>query len=77
MKKLLSLALLLNALAFSPLSALAADKLPPLVMTSPDSAKATYADKCSNGGNIDKANRDLFVKNMLADSRSKLSQLKA
>ncbi len=45
-------------------------------MTSPDSAKVNYQDKCSNGSNIDKVNRDKFLKLMLANKRSKLSQLK-
>jgi hypothetical protein len=51
-------------------------KIPALVMTSPDSASANYEDKCSNGRNIDKVNRDKFIKLMLADKKSKLSQLK-
>jgi hypothetical protein len=59
-----------------PLAAFAAPKLPPLVMTGPDSAKVVYADRCANGGNQDKANFDLFVKKMLADPRSKLAQLR-
>ncbi|BDA75978.1 hypothetical protein CAL7716_101440 (plasmid) [Calothrix sp. PCC 7716] len=50
--------------------------LPALVMTSPDSATANYQDKCSNGANIDKQNRDKFLQLMLANKKSKLSQLK-
>ena len=51
-------------------------KIPTLVMTSPDSAGANYEDQCSNGGNLDQFNRDKFLKLMLADKKSKLSQLK-
>lgn len=47
-----------------------------LVMTSPDSATANYEDKCSNGANIDKQNRDKFLQLMLKNKKSKLSQLK-
>jgi hypothetical protein len=51
-------------------------KIPALMMTSPDSASANYEDKCSNGHNIDNINRDKFLKLMLANQKSKLSQLK-
>jgi hypothetical protein len=51
-------------------------KIPELVMISPNSAKAIYEDKCSNGSNSDKANRDKFLKLMLANPKSKLAQLK-
>ncbi len=68
----------LCVLALATTSGYAAEftKIPALVMTSPDSAKVNYEDKCSNGGNSDKVNRDKFLKLMLADKRSKLSQLK-
>jgi hypothetical protein len=46
-------------------------------MKGPDAAVATYADKCSNGGNADEANRLKFVEHMLADPKSKLGQAKA
>ncbi len=42
-----------------------------------DAAGATYTDKCSNGKNSDKANRDAFVAAMLADKDSQLAQAKA
>lgn len=46
------------------------------MMTSPDSADANYEDKCSNGGNLDQFNRDRYLLLILADEKSKLSQLK-
>ena len=49
---------------------------PELVMTSPDSATATYADTCSNGGNNDATNRTRFISRMIADPRSQLAQLR-
>ena len=52
-------------------------KIPLLVMTSPDSATANYENKCSNGNNGDKVNFNQFLKLMLANKKSKLSQLKA
>lgn len=54
-----------------------APKLPDLKMTSPDSATAQYANKCDNGADLDGENRDKFVKLMLANRDSKLSQAKA
>ena len=48
-----------------------------LLMTGPDSGNILYADRCANGGNIDKAKEDEFVKAMLANPDSKLSRLKA
>ncbi len=70
--------LTLFVLALAPTSVYAdqSPKIPALVMTSPDSASANYENKCSNGGNLDKVNRDKFIKLMLADKKSKLSQLK-
>jgi hypothetical protein len=70
--------LTLFVLALAPTSVYADEspKIPALVMTSPDSASANYEAKCSNGGNLDKVNRDKFIKLMLANKKSKLSQLK-
>jgi len=59
------------------LSGATAPTLPPLQMTSPDSAVAIYSDKCSNGKNHDPANRDKFVQQMLANPKSHLAMLKA
>lgn len=59
------------------LSGASAPALPPLRMTSPDSATAIYADKCSNGKNHDQVNRDKFVQQMLANPKSHLAMLKA
>ncbi|MEH2052547.1 hypothetical protein [Nostoc sp.] len=64
------------ALATTSGHAAQSPKIPALVMTSPDSASANYEDKCSNGSNLDQFNRDRFLKLMLADKKSKLSQLK-
>lgn len=54
-----------------------ANDLPALVMTGHDSAKAIYSDKCANGANIDDENREKFINNMLQDSQSQISKLKA
>ena len=64
------------ALTITNVSVAQSTEIPALVMTSPDSAKVNYQDKCSNGSNIDKVNRDNFLKMMLANKRSKLSKLK-
>jgi len=64
---------LLLLLAASPV--LAAP--PKLVMKGHDAAEATYADKCSNGANSEKGNRDAFVAKMLADKESTLAKAKA
>ena len=68
----------LSVLALATTSGHAAQspKIPALVMTSPDSASVNYEDKCSNGGNLDQFNRSSFLKLMLANQFSKLSQLK-
>ncbi len=50
---------------------------PKLVMKGHDAAEATYPDKCSNGANSEKANRDAFVAKMLADKESQLAKAKA
>jgi hypothetical protein len=55
---------------------LADDEIPLLKMTGADSAQAIYTNKCSNGNNIDKANRDKFVELMLANKKSRLAKLK-
>ncbi len=70
--------LTLSVLALTATSGHAAQspKIPTLVMTSPDSASINYEDKCSNGGNSSKLYRDQFLKLMLANKKSKLSQLK-
>ncbi len=67
------LALLLILAAAAP--ALAAP--PKLVMKGHDAAEATYPDKCSNGANSEKTNRDAFVAKMLADKESQLAKAKA
>jgi hypothetical protein len=70
------LTLCVLALATTSGHAAESTKIPSLMMTSPDSAKANYENKCSNGGNSDKVNRDKFVELMLTNRKSKLSQLK-
>lgn len=50
---------------------------PKLVMKGHDAAEAIYADKCSNGANSEKGNRDAFVAKMLADKESTLAKAKA
>ncbi len=69
------LTLCVLALATTSGHAAESTKIPALMMTSPDSAKANYENKCSNGGNSDKENRDKFVELMLKNRKSKLSQL--
>jgi len=64
------------ALTRTSVSADQSPNIPTLVITSSNSASANYENKCSNGRNIDKVNRDKFLKLMLADKKSKLSQLK-
>jgi hypothetical protein len=70
-------ALLFAALFLHNCSAFAASRIGELVMTSPDSATVRYADRCSNGRNITEAIRAQFVRAMLANPESKISQLKA
>ncbi|MDZ8094743.1 MAG: hypothetical protein RMZ42_22815 [Nostoc sp. DedQUE05] len=71
-----TLTLCVLALAATSGHASESANIPALVMTSPNSAFANYEDKCSNGGNLDNVNREKFLKLMLADQKSKLSQLK-
>jgi len=68
----LALALLTSAVSTA---APAAKKpaLGELVMDGHDAGHATYADKCSNGGNSDEANRGKFIAAMVADKKSKLA----
>lgn len=47
-----------------------------LVMTSPNSAKVVYEEKCANGGNNDKEKQLAFLNAMLANPKSDLAQLK-
>jgi hypothetical protein len=70
------LTLCILALATTSGHAAQSPKIPALFMTSPDSASANYEDKCSNGGNLDKVNRDKFLQLMLKNKKSKVSQLK-
>ncbi len=70
-------AVLLLALTVTNGSVALANEIPPLRMTGANSAQAVYANKCSNGNNIDQENRDKFVELMLANKKSRLAKLKA
>jgi hypothetical protein len=67
---------LVLVLMTADMGAVWADEVSGTIMTSPDSARFLYANKCSNGGNLDKINRDRFIKLMFANKKSQLAQLK-